>query len=76
MVQLLFESLPMIILQGLIRYKIIPCEELEGESSLILAVSFVTCIVNVFVNTFMIYTESKSLTEPFLEYVLNSFKAR
>lgn len=24
----------------------------------------------------MIYTESRALTEPFLEYVLNSFKAR
>lgn len=33
-------------------------------------------MINLIVNSFMIYTESKSLTEPYLEYVLNSFKAR
>ena len=49
---------------------------MKGESSFILALSFFTCIINVFVNTLNIYTESKALTEPFLEYVLNSFKAR
>ena len=46
------------------------------ESQFALLLSLVTCLVNVFVITFMVYTESKALTEPFLEYLLNSFKAR
>lgn len=66
----------MIILQVLIRYEFVPCYDLETESRLTLLVSFLTCVINVVVNTFMIFTESKALTEPFLEYVLNSFKAR
>ena len=40
----------MIILQGLIRFNVIPCEELTGESSFILALSFITCVINIFVN--------------------------
>ena len=75
-VQLLFESLPMSILQLLIRYEIIDCKELVQKSSFTLFISLVTCFINIFVISFMIYTESKALTEPFLEYLLNSFKAR
>lgn len=73
---LLFESLPMAVLQLLIRQKYVPCEDLVKESSMTLTISLITCLINVFVNTFMIYTEARALTEPFLEYILNSFKAR
>lgn len=75
-VQLLFESLPMTILQLLIRYEYVPCKELMEKSRFTLFMSLVTCLLNIVVINLMIYTESKALTEPFLEFVLNSFKAR
>jgi hypothetical protein len=41
-----------------------------------LLVSLIVCMVNMVVIMLNVYTESKALTEPFLEYILNSFKAR
>lgn len=74
--QLLFESLPMVILQLLIRNDIVPCKQLTEESDQMLFISLIVCFVNMFVIMINIYTESQALTEPYLEYILNSFKAR
>jgi hypothetical protein len=75
-IQLLFESLPMGILQLLIRYEILQCQELAKESAQILLIALVLTLINAFVTLFMISVESKALQEPKLEFNLNSFKAR
>jgi len=75
-VQLLFESIPMVVLQLLIRYSYIPCDTLLDESKTMLLVSLILCFVNVFVILLMIYMESKAFNEPFMDFILNSFKAR
>lgn len=46
------------------------------ESKQTLMISLIVCLINMIVIMLNVYTESKALGEPFLEYILNSFKAR
>ena len=41
-----------------------------------LMISLIVCLINMAVIMLNVYSESKALLEPFLEYILNSFKAR
>lgn len=58
-IQLFFESIPMTILQLLIRYEYLYCPGLHGHG--ILEVALFLALVNAFVTIFMISVESKAL---------------
>lgn len=66
----------MTVLQILIRYEVLDCSGLVAESGSILMISLALCLLNACVTLFMISVESKALQEPYLEFILNSFKAR
>ena len=77
-VQLCFESLPMIILQILIRLGVLDLGILfkDEDSSNALFLSLLTTLLSVFFVLFNILIESKAFDEDMLEYTLNCFKAR
>lgn len=77
-VQLCFESLPMIIMQILIRLGVLDLGDLfvKDSSSNALFFSLVTTILSVFFVIFNIQIESRAFDEDWLEYTLNCFKAR
>ena len=77
-VQLCFESIPMIILQILIRYGILDLGSLfENEDSAnALFLSLLTTCLSVLFVLFNVRIESKAFDEDLLEYTLNCFKAR
>ena len=66
----------MLILQFLIRFDVIPCEQLSEENSIVLLIELIICSATMIFISLNVYVESKALREPYLEYVLNAFKAR
>lgn len=73
-----FESIPMIIMQILIRQKILDLGDMfeNSGSQNALFLSLITTMLSVCFVLFNVRIESKAFDEDLLEYTLNSFKAR
>ena len=75
--QLCFESVPMLIVQALIFFKVIHCPELiQGSNSNSLYISMGTTVISIISTMISIKIESQAFDEQFLMYTLQCMKAR